>query len=408
MILRLAFRNIFRNRRRSLFTGLSMLAGYMLLVISLSIQDGSYHWVLKSYTQGQSGHIQILHSDFLQKPSLYKTVPVEGDWLTRLQDLPSVQFIRQRIDAAALAYGEHKGATALIQGIEPSKEDKLRSLSENIKTGNYFALEYEPNQVIIGATLAKQLQLSIGSDLVLISQGIDGSMANDVYSVIGIIGDQKDAFSNTIFMRLSDVQAFLYMPNRVHRILINTDAYRDSVIHAQALNQWLEHHGGSEEIQAFAWQDVEKEFYRTMSADKAGNQLGIYILVFLICLGVLNTVLMSLLERKGEYGVLKAIGASRGYLFATIITEAQILCLMCCVLGFILVLPINYYFYAVGVTLEQPMDVSGITLTALRGIFDPYIFYYPLGLLMGSTFLLTLIPAWRAASVKPLQGMQAL
>jgi len=408
MIFRLAFRNIFRNRRRSLFTGLSMLAGYMLLVISLSIQDGSYHWVLKNYTQGQSGHIQILHTDFLQKPSIYKTVNTQEDWFDELEELPWVSTVLKRIDAAALAYGEEKGATALVHGIEAKKENQIRHLSSAINHGEYFSSDYQANQVVVGAILAKQLKLSIGSDLVLISQGIDGSMANDVYSVVGIIGDQKDVYANAVFMRLRDLQAFLYMPNRAHRILINTNDYRESTVHALALNQWLQRQEGTQDIKAFPWQKVEKEFYRTMSADKSGNQLGIYILVFLICLGVLNTVLMSLLERKGEYGVLKAIGASRFHLFSTIIIEAQVLCILCCILGFILVFPINYYFYAVGIPLDQPMDVSGITLAALRGILDPYIFYYPLLLLMGSTLLLTIIPAWRAASIKPLQGMQAL
>lgn len=406
MLFKLALRNILRNKRRSLFTGLSMLVGYMLLVISLSIQDGTYHWVLKNYTKGQTGHIQLLHVDFLDQPSLYNTLDESSQLIDKISGFPWVESVTERIEAAALAYGENQGSTVALLGINPKKENNLRNLEGRVSLGRY--LHQGPSDALIGSRVSDQLHLTIGDSIVLISQAVDGSMANALFNVVGVISDKDEHMSNSVLMRIEDLQSFLYMGNKAHRILINIKDYRDSEKYVAILNNWLNETYPQSKVRAFSWQQVEKEFYRTMSVDKEGNQLGMYIIVFLVCLGVLNTILMSLLERKGEYGVLKAVGVNKLHLFSTIIAEAQLLCFICCLLGFILVFPINFYFYSQGIPLEQPMDLSGINIDALRGVLTINVFLQPLFLLMVSTLLLTIIPAWRAASIRPLDGMNAL
>ena len=404
MLLKLAFRNILRNRRRSLFTGLSMLVGYMLLVISLSMQEGSYHWILKAYTQSQSGHIQINHPEYIEQPTLYKTVNELDELLTWLKQFDWITHAVPRIEGAGLVYGEQESSTLPIMGIDVENEAKISTIKDRIAQGEYF--KSTEHHVILGAQAAKQLNANIGDSLVIISQAIDGSMANDLFEVVGILENPQARDAMLLYMPLPVMQTFMVMENKAHRVLVNTADYRQADFYAQTLNNALQR--DFETIQAHTWKQVEKEFYRTMQADKQGNQVSIYIIVFLVCLGVLNTILMSLLERKGEYGVLRAIGAGRLHLFNMIMLEALMLCAMCCFVGLLAVIPINIFFTHIGVTLDQPMDISGIAFTALKGTMEPWVFTLPFALMLMSTALLTMVPAIRAARIKPLDGMRAL
>jgi len=404
MLLKLAFRNILRNRRRSLFTGLSMLVGYMLLVISLSMQEGSYHWILKAYTQSQSGHIQINHPEYLEQPSLYKTVNQLDELIPWLKKIQWIEHIVPRIEGAGLVYGETESSTLPIMGIDIVNEANISTIQNRIAQGKYF--KDEQHYVILGAQAANQLNANIGESLVIISQAIDGSMANDLFEVIGILENPQARDAMMVYMPLTVMQQFMVMENKAHRLLVNIQDYRQADAFAQELNKRLKE--SFQVVQANSWKQVEKEFYRTMEADKTGNQVSLYIIVFLVCLGVLNTILMSLLERKGEYGVLRAIGAGRLHLFNMIMLEALMLCTICCVLGVLVVWPINWFFTNVGVTLDQPMDISGIAFEALKGTMDIWVFALPFALMLVSTALLTMVPAIRAARIAPLDGMRAL
>lgn len=134
----------------------------------------------------------------------------------------------------------------------------------------------------------------------------------------------------------------------------------------------------------------------------------LYVIVFLVCIGVLNTVLMSVLERTGEFGVLKAIGTSPARLFWLIVLETLLLAVIACLLGGLIALPINLWFTLQGIALAEPMEISGIVFSHYRGQMSAYVFGFPMLVILIAAALIALMPAFRAARIVPVDAMRTL
>ncbi len=411
LMLKLAFRNILRNRRRTVLTILSMFGGYLLMSVQLSVTEGSYDQMLDFYTRDTTGHVQITASDFLDQPTLYKSVPATEEVLQSLSQQPGVVAATARIESSALAYGETKSFPVEVKGVHPEREARLSHLTDKIESGEYLSGERDSDgyfQAMIGAQAARQLKLGVGDELVLISQGADGSMANDLFRISAIIGVPEDMEARWVVMPLQAAQTFFVLPGEAHRLIALGGDYRRADTLENQLAEWVESRWPGQDYQAASWQEVAKEFYATMTADKEGGQLTLYILVFLVCIGVLNTVLMSVMERTGEFGVLKAIGTSPSRLFSLIVLETFMLAAIACAFGALVAWPVNAWFTAVGIAMPEPMEISGIVFSHYKGQLSFYVFAYPLVVILAAAFLIALLPGLRAARIVPVDAMRTL
>ncbi|MFC3852906.1 ABC transporter permease [Salinispirillum marinum] len=407
----LALRNILRNRRRTILTLLSMSGGYLLVSVMYSLNEGSYDQVLQYFTRDTTGHVQLTAPGYIERPNLYRTVAVSADGLSSLAALPEVHSVSARIESGALAYGEEKSLPVEVKGLIPEREAELSYLAEKITAGRYFTDQLTPDglyEAMIGALTARQLNLSVGDDIVLLSQGADGSMANDLYRVTGILGDADAAESRWVVLPLQAAQAFFVLPEQAHRWLVVGEDYRRSEQVQQAVDTWVAGAGFTDPVVVSTWQEVAREFYELMEADKEGGMFASYILIFLVCVGVLNTVLMSVMERTGEFGVLKAIGTPPQRIFSLIVLETLLLALLGCGIGFLLAFPLNLWMSLVGVALAEPIDISGIVFSHYRGQMSLTVFLMPAQIIFVAAVLISLLPAWRASRLVPVDAMRAL
>lgn len=408
LMLKLAFRNILRNKRRTILTMLSMFGGYVMLTLSLSVQFGSYAQVIDFFTQDSTGHAQISEQGYQEKPTLYKSVPATDAFYQNLIEQPLVEQATSRIVSGALAYGEVKSFPVQVFGVDVVKEAELSFLTEKVKQGRYLNPQPDSDgyyEALIGAAVARQLALDLDDELILISQGADGSMANDLYRIVGIVGATKGAEARNVYIPLQAAQNFFVMPDKAHYWAVLTDDYENSDALTQSLDGWLENR---EELEAASWKVVSREFYETMKADVEGGYVAYYIIILLVCIGVLNTVLMSVLERTGEFGVLKAIGTSPRRLFVLIVTETVMLATLSCLAGLIVAMPINYYLAMVGFSIPEPMEVSGVVMSHMKGLWDVKTFLEPALIVIGSAAFISLFPARRAARIVPVDAMRSL
>jgi len=411
LMLKLAFRNILRNRRRTILTILSMFGGYVLMSVQLSVTEGSYDQMLEFYTKDTTGHVQITAPGYVERPTLYKSVPVSDDIMTVLGDQPGVQAVTARIESSALAYGETKSFPVEVKGVDPGREADLSYLVDKVSKGDYLTGEPDSEgyyDAMIGAQAARQLNLGIGDELVLISQGADGSLANDLYRISAILGESEDAEARWVVLPLQAAQAFYVMPGEAHRLIVLGRNHHQARTLETELQNWVDHQWPEDDYRATAWQEVAKDFYRTMQADKEGGQVTLYILVFLVCIGVLNTVLMSVMERTGEFGVLKAIGTSPSRLFWLIVLETLLLAFTACVIGVLAAWPINAWFTAVGIQMAEPMEISGIVFSHYKGQLSLYVFAYPAVVILLAAVIIALMPGLRAARIVPVDAMRTL
>lgn len=411
MLFKLASRNIFRQRRRSLLTLLSMGGGYLLLCLSLSISEGSYNHIIDVFTRDHTGHMQIHVADYLDRPSLYKSIQHSDDWLPDLQQQFAIRSATPRIFSPALAYGANKTAPATVVAIDPQREAQTTLLKDKVKQGTYLNAVMDEQgywPAMVGFSLAQTLKLEVGDELVLISQGADGSIANDVFMVRAIVGTAESNERMNVYLSLSAIRQFLTMPVGIHELVLLVDHPKQAQSQALLVQQYLQANVPEQVLSVAPWQTVERSFYNSMQADKQGNYVSMGIIMFIVSIGVLNTVLMSTLERTREFGVLKAIGTRPGLLFRMIVLEAFLLSSLGCMFGLLFALPINGYFVHHGIQLEQGFDMGGIMFDRLLGEFSWVTLGIPALVVMVSTLLVSLIPAIRAARITPIDALQAV
>lgn len=402
LTLRLAYRNIFRQRRRSLLTGLSMTGGYMLFVFSFSLLEGSYGNLIDIFTLDNTGHIQVHKDDYLDKPKIYKSIQDRQTVERSLNANDKVTSFSPRIYSPVLAYAADKAYPARLIGVDAELEPTVSRLAQKVSEGHYFSATPDPDgyyQAMVGRGLANSLELTLGAELVLISQGADGSIANDIFIVSAIIGNKTSFDRMAVYIPLAGAQQFLSMGGDVHEYAMLVSSPRDNQEIADELTAALPDYTVS------PWQEVEATFYRTMQSDKQGNHFMMGLIVFIVFVGVLNTVLMSVLERTREFGVLKSIG-SRPYQLVRLITlETLILALMSVSLGLVLILPVIYWLTSVGFLIPEPIDMSGITFQHMKGEFSLRVFFIPLFFVLLTAALVSIPPGLRAARILPKQAL---
>ncbi|MBL4682178.1 MAG: ABC transporter permease [Pseudomonadales bacterium] len=404
LLFKLAFRNIFRQKRRSLLTVLSMAGGYILCALSFSTTEGSYKNLINLFTLDHTGHIQIHKENYLRRPKIYTNIKDIESISQMLDRRPDIVSHTLRVYAPVLAYSDLGNTPAKLIGIDVDREQTLSRLKEKIKSGSYLSVNMHNSDystALIGRGIAETLNLTIGGELVLISQGADGSVANDIFIVQGIVGNKNSKDKSNIFIPLEAAQSFLSMQGRVHEIAIQVDSPDSARKVSISLQEALP------ELTVSPWQVVEETFYKSMQSDKEGNRVGLLIVVFIIFIGVLNTVLMSVLERTREFGVLKAIGSRPSKIAQLIMLETSLLATISSGIGFVISVPIIAWFTYVGIELEKPIDVGGFMFSHMTGELSTYVLGTPIMIIIGFSFLVSIYPGIKAASIAPTEAMRS-
>ncbi len=398
LTLKLAYRNILRQRRRSLLTALSMAGGYMLFVFSMSLLEGSWSNVVDIFTLDHTGHIQVHKDDYAKRPKIHKTIENPAAVETTLKNHEDVTGWAPRVYSSALAYGGNKTSIAQIFGIDPELEPTVTRILQKVSAGQYFS--DQPNAdgyfpAMIGRGLANSLRLDVGDEIVLISSGADGSIANDIFIITAIIGNTTSFDRLGVFLPLTVAQEFLSIGGEVHEFALLARNKHDNEQLAVALQSLMP------SLNVSPWQQIEATFYRTMQSDKQGNYFTMALIVFIVFIGVLNTVLMSVLERTKEFGVLKSIGCRPSELVKLIFIETVMLASISISVGLALILPVIVWFTEVGIKLDISVDMGGVVFDTMKGDLSAYVVFMPMGFMLLTAALISLPPGLRAARILP-------
>ncbi len=401
MIFTLAVRNIRRQKRRTAFTVLTMVGGFALASWSIGIADGSYNNVIDLFTRTQTGHIQVHAGDYLDRPSLYKTVDDYREVGAAIQGVPGVESWSPQVFAAGLgSVGDKSGALQLI-GIDPVRESATTGFDRKVKEGR--PLPGPPGHwAVIGKGLARTLSAGIDSQVVVVSQAADGSIANDVYSVCGVM-ESADEVSDrmALYLHIADAQRLLALEGRVHQITVNVTDIRRTPKIVKRIRASLKATG----LDVQPWQVVAGTFYRSMEADKRGNYVMHFIIMLIVSIGVLNTVLMSVLERTREYGVLRALGTTPRQIFAMVMLEVLCLSVVSIVLGCVIGTALNLAFHYHGIAIPAT-EVGGMVMNSMTSEVNANTLLTPVLLVLFSALAVSVFPARMASRIEPARAMR--
>jgi len=402
LMLRVAFRNIFRQKRRSLLTFLTILFGFVLSSVAIGVTIGTYHEVVDAFTRTNLGHIQIHEKDYLDRPALYRTVDDVPKIGRLLAGLPEVEAWAPRCYAAGLASLGERTSGAQVIGIDPERENGASRFNKKIKEGRAFRPD-SSKEVILGAGLAKYLKAKLGDEVVIVSQAADGSIANDVYRLVGLL-DSGNVESDRVafYLPLKTAQELFVLDGKAHEIIVVARRLEGVEALAGRITQNLR----DPALSVQPWKEFARAFHRAMTRDRRGHQTLTYVILMIVAIGVLNTILMSVLERRREYGILKAVGTKPRHIFTLILLEANFLALLAIALGSLLSLALNGYLAVRGVPFAEGVTFGGMELSTIYSSLSLEVFAIPALTILLFTSLVAVFPAMKASRLDPARTMR--
>jgi ABC-type lipoprotein release transport system permease subunit len=287
-------------------------------------------------------------------------------------------------------------------GIDVTLEPTVTRIKQKVSEGTYFDDQPDADgyfKAMIGRGLANKLNLAVNDEIVLISAGADGSIANDVFVISAVVGNAASFDRFGVFLPLAVAQEFLAIGSDVHEYALLSRDKHDNERLAKDLQAVLP------TLKVSPWQEIEATFYRTMQSDKQGNYFTMGLIVFIVFIGVLNTVLMSVLERTKEFGVLKSIGCRPSELVKLIFIETVMLATASILVGLVLIVPVIMWFTEVGLKLDLAVDMGGVVFDTMKGDFSAYVILMPMGFMLATAAVISLPPGLRAARILPREAM---
>ncbi len=402
MIPKIAFRNIFRQKRRTILTALAMIVGFALLSLTIGLSDGAYGNIIAMFTRNRIGHIQVHRDGYLDKPSLYKTIDNASAVGETIQRIVGVEAWTPRVYGAGLGSVGEKSTGVQIIGVDVARETAATRFDQKVVEGSTLT-ETPSHEAVIGKGLAKIVSATVDSEIVIVSQGADGSIANDVYKIVGIAESGDDTTDRVAcYLHIEDAQELLVLDRRVHEIVVIVS----NINRVDKITGAIETQLNDSTLDVAPWQVVAKSFYRAMRTDQQGDAISRLVIMLIVAMGVFNTVLMSVLERTREYGVLKAVGTKPVQIFWLVVCEVVIIALGSICVGALLGVLLNYLFSIYGITYPEPITYGGMKLKTLYAEVNVRCLVTPAITVMLSATIVSLFPAIKAARILPAKAMR--
>lgn len=361
LYLKLAWRNIWRNKRRSLITIASILFAVFFAIFMRAMQLGMYDRMIDSVVRSWYGYVQLHAKGYWDEQSLDNTFERSSELEAGLLQTKDVVNVVPRIEGFALLSHGEKVRGIRLSGIDPRTENSLSGLEGKLVGGTY--LRDTVQEVLVAEGLAKQLNIHPGDTLAMIGQGYNAVSASGKFRVSGTVRLISAQMNNAyVFMPLATAQNFYGTGNRLTTLALGLKEGSD----ADKLTAILSDKMKNTEFEIMSWQEMLPELVQMIQADSSGGQIMVFILYMVISFGILGTILMMMAERSYEFGVLLSVGMSRLRLCAVVFLESVIIALIGVLSGILLSRPFLEYFYA------NPITLTGKAADTLRKFgFEP-------------------------------------
>ncbi|MGB5223656.1 MAG: FtsX-like permease family protein [Arenicellales bacterium] len=403
--LTLAWRNIWRHPRRTLLTIAAMVFADVLLVFMLGLQLGQYQMMIDNTLGLFSGQMQVQAKDYLDEPQMYRSIPDADRLADEIRQQTGLDAVSARGYGFALASSEKRTIGVQVTGVDADYEQLVSTIPGLVETGRYLSAN-SANEAVIGSTLATNLKISVGDELTLMGSGRDGSIAATVLPVVGIFNSgNRDLDRQMMEMPIDTFRDVFAMENHAHSIIVAgkrsmAETYSNNIDIIIAQNGKLVLHD---------WEALLPGLKQAIQADFFSAWIMYALLIILVAFSMLNTMLMSVLERTHEFGILLALGVRHGKLGRIILTESFVLAFTGMLVGVLAGASLTYYFLINGISfpgMEEmgarfnipPVITPEVSLrTVLPG---------PLAVLL-ATVAASVYPVWHIRKLRPIEALQA-
>lgn len=430
MLLKVGWRNIGRRKGRTALTTLAMGIGLGMTLGAITLQTGITEELFDEMVTDTLGHVQLHHHQYPETKRPHFTLTQVSETITRLEAETAVSLAIPRVYSFALAGGESESTGAFVMGVDPQKEKKLSEIHLEVKQGQWLSESTEEGvlnkEVVIGVELARELKLELGQKLALIGQDGYGSVANDLFVIVGLVeSGSVEMDRGGVWIQIKTLQSFLVLEDQVHEIVVLGQATQrhhfnpNQIQDLQRLKARIEtaltglpSAAAQVPLLIETWKESNPSTSQLIDSQAIGAYIMLMIVFLVSALGILNTLLMAVFERTRELGVLLAIGTSPYRIFAMVISEAWILALLASLVGLVIGGIFSFWLVEYGLDFSvqngEGLSYGGVRLSPIiRGHFEWRWVGITLLSLFGVTTVTALWPAWKAARISPLEAMKA-
>ena len=403
-MVRLAWRNIWRQKRRTLLTASALAIAMLLALFTRSMQEGSYSHNLDNATRFYSGYLQLQHPGFSENQSIDKLLPADSQFFERIEAIPGVTEIVPRIESFALGAAGDRSKGVMVLGVDPQREDNYSGLADRIVSGRYFTSADEPS-VLVGSGLAAYFKLQIGDEIALYGQGYHGTTAAGLFTIAGIVNfPNKQIDARIVYMPLKTAQELYVTGEQVSAWVLHGADVRSIPQLEQNARRLM-----GDRVKVRNWADISPELAQQISLDRASGQFMILVLYGVVGFGLFATIVMMTLERQREFAVMLATGMPRGKLQFISLLESFFLAMTGVIMGLAITTPILLWFY------YNPIPLSGeIAFTMEEMGFEPIIpfslapelFVGQIGIILGLLALCAGYPLLRIGRLRIMEAMK--
>ncbi|WP_299787545.1 ABC transporter permease [uncultured Shewanella sp.] len=401
MLVKLAWRNLWRQKRRTVLTAMALALALVLSLFMRSMQEGSYANNIENSAKFSTGLIQLQHVDFEESQSIEDLLPATGEFIAAARGLDDVERLLPRLESFALAAAGDKSKGVMVLGVMPELEDEYSNISDKVVEGEFIGSD--DKSVLIGRGLADYLSLAVGDELVLYGQGYRGQTAAGLYKIKGVVHFPLPQLDNLlIYMPLELAQTLFSTGEQVSAWVIDTRELTRLEQTKADLERVYSSYGssnrGNSEVKVRDWEDLAPEMAQQIAMDKAGGIFMMYLLYGVVGFGLFATILMMTLERYREFGVMMATGLVRAKLLGLVVLESGFISLLGVTLGLAIGTPLVLWFY------YNPIELTGETAQMMLELgwepilpmqLSPWLFIDQIVIVLGLMMLCLLYPLWR-------------
>jgi ABC-type lipoprotein release transport system permease subunit len=403
-MLKLAWRNIWRNKGRSIITIAATMFCVIFAVVLRSFQVGVWEHMVDDIVANNFGYLQIHQKGFWGEQSLDLSMDEAALPMDQWAEVDGVRSVVRRLESFSLVSTEQSNRGSLVLGIEPENELPGLQLQDQIVEGQVFASGSD--QVVVSEGLAEFLKVSVGDSLMFLSQGYRGASAYGQFMVSGIAKiSNPELNKQLVLMPLQTAQWMYNGMGLLTTAVVDLEPGADhKEVKAQLLPLMVE------ELELLEWEELFPELIQTIEADMAGGQIFVTILYFIISFVLLGTVIMMVSEREREFGILVSIGMRKTKLALVTVLENLMLTLGGAFVGMAIVKPVQFYFK------YNPIDLSGQMKEAIEQFdFEPKLYTttsFIINLNHGAIVfvigvLVSLYAVWKIMKLEPVKSMRA-
>ncbi len=410
IVFHLAWRNLWRNRRRTWLTAGAIAFSTVLLVGWVPVQFGAYDIMINATLRVFPGHAQIQRPGYLDKPKIRNAIDNAEALAESLRNGSSVYTgVAVRAQGFVLLSSGTRSYGAQVVGVQPKYEGDASSIPGLVKEGHYLS-SIDAQELVIGSSLARNLKLKVGDEVTLLGGGKDGSVAAAILPVVGIFDSgSRDLDRFFAEIPLHTFQDIFSMGDSAHSITVMGKSIEEQTQLLTALGDATR---DRDDVVVLGWEELVPGMKEAIQIDKVSGFIFLGILIAIVVFSILNTFLMSILERTREFGLMLALGSRPKRIAGLLMLESALLTVIGLLIGFVIGTALVYWAHAVGIQYPGGEEImEQFNLPDMGRIYPQMkLFNFLLGpiAIFVATNLAAWVPILRIRKLEPVEAMRTI